>query len=144
MKFLLLLACGWMLIGCAETRTYEVSVRNNCGQPITVWLTKRGGPFEKGWKAPEELAWQHLGEDEAFSGLTVPDGKTGYTGKVRGSFNPGSEAMLRVYVGASTYNETLAISPGSPNRIDLTLAPGSNNFIAITGDPNVKLERLAN
>lgn len=134
---------SFLLLGCAETRTYEVSLRNDSGQPLTVWLTKKGGPFEKGWKAPEELAWQNLSDDEAFSGLTIPVGRTGFTGKVRGSFYPNSAAVLRVYVGASTYNETLAVPADSPNRLEVVLHPGANKYIAVPGDPIVKLERIA-
>lgn len=142
MKFLLLL-CSVLAIGCAETRTYEVSVRNQSQKPMTVWLTKTAGPYEKNWKAPEELAWQHLSDDEAFNGLTIPPGKTGYTGKVHGSFNAGSAAVLRVYIGVTNYNETLAMSKGDPNRVDLMLKPGKNSFIAVPDEANVKLERVA-
>jgi hypothetical protein len=48
---LLLLCC---VVGCnsMQQRTYDVSVKNDSTKPITIWLTKDGPAWERGWKSP--------------------------------------------------------------------------------------------
>ena len=53
------------------------------------------------------------------------------TGAVKGQFLPSTAAQLRVYSGAEKFSDLLAISRGSPNRLDLDLKPGSNSFTMI-------------
>ena len=45
-----------LLAGCAQTRNYEVKLRNESGAPITYGLVKRGEPFERKWASPEQAA----------------------------------------------------------------------------------------
>src|SRR5688500_3931362 len=88
-------------VGCSA-RSYDVTVRNDLNQPITVWLTKSGPPAEANWLSPEQMA---IGENTGpgrLSGVTIPAGKIAETGKVKGKFPKGTSAILRVYVGQHT------------------------------------------
>lgn len=131
------------LVGCSpyQSRTYEISVRNDSSKPLVVWLTKNGPAYERGWKAPEDLAIESLGADEPVAGLRIPVGKTGFTGKVKGQFHPRADAILRIYIGEHSFNELLAISRDSPMRTEVTLAPGANNLVITDGGPGVKVSR---
>jgi hypothetical protein len=138
-------ACGvllLMLVGCAgtETRTYDVTVKNDSSKPLIVWLTKNGPEYEEGWKAPEDLAIENPKNDPLGFQL-VPPGKTAYTGPIKGKFAPQTSAILRVYIGQHTFGELLAISRGSPSRIELTLEPGVNEFVAKDDLGIVKITR---
>ncbi len=117
------------MIGCAPARTYDVKVRNDLNQPITVWLTKNGPPAEANWLSPEQIA---MGENPAggrVAGSPVPSGKTAETGKIRGKFEAGAQAVLRIYLGQPTLDELLAMSPQSQTRIDVILPPGQSSLI---------------
>lgn len=122
------------LSGCGGggSRTYEVNVRNQSGQPVTVWLTKTAPPYETRWKPPEQLAIERPGADGPIGGAVIAPGSEGSTGRVSGSFSADTEAVLRVYLGDYTFSGLLAISRGSPNRIDFTLRPGTNNLVVLT------------
>ena len=67
-----------LLAGCSSAKeyTFDVSVKNESGRPITLWLTKDGPPMEEGWRSPEQVAMQSPGHEERISGVLVPDGKT--------------------------------------------------------------------
>ncbi len=112
-----------------QTRSYDVTVKNDSTKPVTVWLTKNGLPFEPGWKAPEDLAIESPRANEPIAGVVVPAGKTASTGKVTGKFSPGVDAILRVYLGQKTFNELLAVNRDSSDRIDLPLKPGENQIV---------------
>jgi hypothetical protein len=115
--------------GCDTIQTYDLSVRNNTPEPVTLWLTKDGPPVEPGWRSPEELARDTLGSDEQISGIIVAPGKTAESGLVKGHFKKGTTAWLRVYAGERKFSEILATSHGSPNRIDFPLAPGKSDLV---------------
>jgi hypothetical protein len=127
-------SCG---VGCAETRTYEVAVRNDTHQPVTIWLYKEGGPYEDGWKAPEDLAIESPSANEPIGGRIIGPGAIATAGPISGKFDSDASAVLRVYRGAHTFNELLAISRYSGDRINAHLLPGDNEFL-IT-DRNFKL-----
>ena len=118
--------------GCSTTqkRTYDVSVKNDTGQPITVWLTKDGPPVEKGWRSPEQVAIIAPGYEERIGGMPVPAGKTAYTGPLSGEFEPYTTAWLRVYEGKyQRFSDLLAVSPKSPKRVDQPLDVGKNHIV---------------
>src|SRR5262245_58718980 len=117
------------LTGCGgASRTYEVNLRNESMQPVTVWLTKSGPPYEASWKPPEQLALEQPGSDKLLGGVIIPAGSAGSTGSVSGRFPADTDAILRVYLGEYSISGLLAISRGSPNRIDVVLKPGVNNL----------------
>lgn len=117
-----------LLVGCSSTveHTFDITVKNNTGGPITIWLTKDGGPLEPGWRSPEQVAMQSLADEERISGVVIPDGKTASTPPVVGRFQPGRYAWLRIYDGQYKFSELLAISPKSALRLDQPLYPGRN------------------
>jgi hypothetical protein len=120
-----------VLLGCVPTHTYEVVVKNRSATPVTVWLTKNGPPVENRWKSPEDYAIERPGGNERVSGVIIAPGQEGATGKVSGRFPPQTDAVLRVYVGEHGVTDLLAISRGSPNRIDVTLNPGMNDLVVL-------------
>ena len=120
-----------LLSGCHswETQTYEVSVRNAGPEPVTVWLTKDGEPFEPGWYSPEDMIIESpKAPKKPPSGVVIAPGKTGDTGKRSGRFAKETHAILRVYEGQLSINDLLATHPG-PARVDLELKPGASTFI---------------
>ena len=118
-----------LLAGCGgKSQSYSVIVRNESPRSVTVWLTKSGPPDEPGWKSPEAIAIERLGSDEPVAGVIIPPGKTGETGTVRGHFPAEVDAILRVYLGQLAFDDILAISRDSPNRIDVVLTPGTNEL----------------
>ncbi|HEX8524307.1 MAG TPA: hypothetical protein VF669_18775 [Tepidisphaeraceae bacterium] len=124
---LLLLA---VITGCSgPTRTFDVAVRNELNQPITVWLTKSGPPVEANWLSPEQLATYANPPEGKVPGVPVPPGKTAETGKISGHFPAGTEAVLRVYLGQRSLDELLATGARNPDRLDIPLQPGRSDLI---------------
>jgi hypothetical protein len=129
--FVALLACIAALAGgCsnAKTRQYELYVHNQTSQPVTLWLTKDGPPIEAGWRSPEDLAIEAPEGDERIAGVVVEPGKVGTAGPVKGEFGPQTNAVLRVYSGATTMSQILAFSRKSPGRLDVVIKPGKNRL----------------
>src|SRR4051812_25827283 len=75
---IVLLMCVVMAVGCARTETYDVTVKNELQQPVTIWLTKVGGSIESQWFSPEELA-MGTRPNERIAGAALAPGKTGHT-----------------------------------------------------------------
>jgi hypothetical protein len=117
-------------IGCADKRTYQIAVRNETAQPLTVGVAKDGGRFERQWASPEQAVLRTTGEDErAWDSVVIPPGQVGSAGPISGDFSGGAEAILRVYSGDLELSDVLAISRRSPERADVPLAPGRNAII---------------
>jgi hypothetical protein len=133
----LLLLCT--LVGCASTRTYEVSIKNDTTEPVTIGLVKEGDPFERSWVSPEDAA---IAQQEPDSSMwaSIPPGKTADTGLISGRFNPSAQAILRIYEGKLNLSGILAISRGQPNRLDIALHPGMNRFTVT--QPGTQLEAM--
>lgn len=132
-----------LCVGCAnvEKRTYEITLKNDSSKYVVAWLTKNGPAYENGWKSPEEYAIEKPGAGDAFPFQTVPPGKTAFTGKIPGQFAPGVKAILRLYMGQHKFDEILAISPGSPDRIEVVLTPGVNELRVIDAGSGIKVEQ---
>jgi hypothetical protein len=130
MRLMATLFVALCICGCAPTKTYQVTVRNDLNQPITVWLTKSGEPAEANWLSPEQIA---IGENPAggrMAGTPLPPGKIAETGKIKGKFPQGTQAVLRIYLGQHTLDELLAINRSNKAlRLDLWLDPGSTQLI---------------
>jgi hypothetical protein len=130
MRTLTVLAMLCLLAGCASTRTYEVSVRNETTDPLTIGLVKEGDPFEREWVSPEDAAIAQQ-EPSTKMWVAIPPGKTANTGPVPGRFNSRAAAILRIYEGNLNLSGILAISRGQPNRLDIRLHPGVNRFTVV-------------
>ena len=129
MRLTATLVIAFMLVGgCAETRTYQVSVRNDTPEPLTLWLFKAGGPYEDGWKSPDDIAVDSPRSNEPIGGVIVRPGKTATAGPLKGQFNSDARAVLRVYRGAHSFNELLAIGASSGDREDVPLPQGPSAF----------------
>jgi hypothetical protein len=124
-----LLGVVLVLVGCAQKESYQVDVTNELDQPVTVWLTKSGPPYERPWRPPEQVAMERPGEEEVVGGVVVPPGKSAYTPTMKGQFASDVDAILRVYVGERAMSELLSMSRGSPDRVDVVLKPGKNRLI---------------
>lgn len=147
MNFRLLPALLLALVAAActsQTRTFDVNVRNDTSQPITVWLTKDGPPPEDGWLSPEQLAEINPVESEVIAGQVVPPGKTASTGPRTGKFEGETMAWLRVYIGSPTFTQMLAISRRSVNRLDILLDIGKNDIVITDRTGRVTAERADN
>jgi hypothetical protein len=132
-KPLMIALAGLLLVGCGgKTHTFDVAVSNETAAPITVWLTKTGGAYEKHWRSPEDLAIESP-RGSRIAGVKIPAGQSAATGPVKGKFEPGSVAILRVYAGDYSFSDLLAVSRGSPNRADVTLYPGVSRFTVTRG-----------
>jgi len=120
-----------MSVGCmSEKRVYQVSVRNDLAEPITVWLVKEYGPVEAGWESPEDVAVENPITDEVLPAIKVPPGKTASRGPIEGRFDKfKGRAYLRVYLGTPTLTEMLAMGKESLSRLDLLLQPGANAYV---------------
>lgn len=129
----LLLVC---VCGCHsyDTRTYDVSVKNDSEGPVTLWLTKDGPPFEPGWLSPEDIAIESPRQPvTTISGVVVPAGKTADTGPRQGKFEPGTRAVLRVYAGQLNFDQLLAAQADEKRRIDMRLHPGRSDLVVTGG-----------
>ena len=119
-----------LLVGCAEKHTFQIAVRNETSEPLTAGLAKEGGKYEAQWASPEEAVLHTTGDDErGWDSVVVPPGETRSAGPVTGDFSGGAIAMLRVYKGDLKLSDVLAISRGSPNRLDIALDEGRNAII---------------
>ena len=140
----LLLAFAAALPGCAHTRSYQVAVRNETAEPITVGFAKEeGGPFEPAWATPEQVAIESPTYTErTWDSVVVPPGKTGVAGPLEGRFDSAARAFLRVYAATGALNELLAISRGSARRADIPLEPGRNALIVHDLQGRIVVERV--
>ena len=138
------MALAVLLMGCAQTRTYQVAVRNETARPITVGFAKEdGGPFEPAWATPEEVATESPSYAERnWDSVAVPPGKTGVAGPIQGKFDSTAQAFLRIYEATGELNDLLAISRGSPRRADVLLAPGRNALIVREEQGRLAVERV--
>ncbi|MGH7213785.1 MAG: hypothetical protein ACREIT_03360 [Tepidisphaeraceae bacterium] len=128
-SFIGLVGLTTCLVGCGpQARTYDVTVHNQTRGSILAWLTKDGPVFEKGWLAPEDIAWSTPRKVDTISGVVVEAGKTADTGPVSGKFDSGTTAVLRIYRNATTMDEILAVGRQSADRLDLPLSEGKNEI----------------
>jgi hypothetical protein len=131
--FLFAALCGFALtVGCAnQQKSFDVTVTNRIGDPITVWMTKTlpppNGHYEEGWMPPEAVAvGTTASESGKLGGIALNPGDTGHA-NLKGTFNGGDVAVLRVY-RSTDLNTMLAIPRGNPDRIDIPLDPGKTDI----------------
>lgn len=126
-----------VLAGCQsyQTRSYNLTVTNRSLDPVTLWLTKNGEPFEQDWLAPEDIAIESpKGRERIIGGVVLAAGKSASTGERKGKFRPETDAILRVYEGQLKFIDLLAVNRDSPLRQDIALPPGTSN-VEITRNP---------
>jgi hypothetical protein len=127
--FALLLA-----VGCASQQTFDVTVTNRVGDPITLWMTKtlpsHEAHYEPGWMPPEVAAVGNT--DEKLGAVAIEPGETAHT-VMKGTIAPNDVAVLRVY-RATTLSAILAISRDSPDRLDVPLDPGKTDIDIVKKD----------
>lgn len=132
-----------LAVGCAETRTFRIAVRNETSRPITCGVTKEGGKYERQWRSPEQAVVRTTGEDErGWDSVVVPPGETRSAGPVKGDFSGGAVAMLRVYAGDLALSDVLSISRGSPSRVDVPLDEGRNAIVVREQGGRLAYERV--
>ena len=140
---LLLLPLLLLAVGCADTRTYQLAVRNETKQPITVGVAKDGGKYEPQWQSPEQAVVRTSGKDErGWDSVVVPPGEIRSAGPIKGDFSGGALATLRVYAGDLQLSDVLSISRGSPGRLDVPLDPGRNAIIVREDAGKLDYERV--
>jgi hypothetical protein len=141
----LLALSALMMTGCAQTRSYQVAVRNETRDPITVGFAKEeGGPFEANWATPEQVAIESPTYVERnWMSVVVPPGKTGVAGPIQGKFDANARAFLRVYGATGELNDLLAISRGSLRRADVPLAQGKNALVVREEKGKLAVERVS-
>ena len=69
-----------------------------------------------------------------MAGIVVNPGEVATPKALKGHFAPGTNAVLRVYSGATQMSDILAVSRGSPSRLDVVLEPGANHLTVTDGD----------
>jgi hypothetical protein len=133
--------------GCSptQTRTYDVTVRNQTPGPLTISLAKDGPPYEPAWATPEDVATEspRLREDwrRTQGGMkAVPAGRIAEVRGLTGKFESGTHAYVRVYAGELSISEMLSKSPGSPDRVDIPLVPGTNEITIVLEDTHLKAQ----
>jgi hypothetical protein len=120
--FALPLAAG----GCASPRTdtFNIEIRNDTKQPLTLSLAKDGPPFES-----PKLREKWSGGPTGMA--LLPPGKTASIKGLTGMFNARTKGYLRAYAGDCTISQMSARSPGSPDRLDVPLTPGDNRLVIV-------------
>ena len=132
-----------LLVGCAETRTFQIAVRNETSKPLTCGATKEGGKYERQWRSPEQAVVRTTSEDErGWDYVVVPRGETRSAGPVKGDFSGGAVAILRVYAGDLQLSDVLAVSRDSPGRVDVPLEEGRNAIIVRDTGGKLSYERV--
>ncbi len=126
-------------VGCASS--YQVELKNQTTQAVTLWLTKDGPPPEQGWYSPEQLATMPADLRATYDLAIVPPGRTATTEPMAGEFPRGTNAVLRVYEGEKELFHILEdAKAGRERRIDKTLKKGMNRFVAVERDGRIAVE----
>ena len=132
MKWIACLMLCLVAVGCGSGKSYQVEVKNQTLQPVTLWLTKDGPPKEAGWFSPEELGEMPENARPSYDLAIVPPGKTGFTGEVSGDFPKGTKAVVRVYDGGKELFHILEdLKAGQSKHVDHVLKPGMNKLSVV-------------
>jgi hypothetical protein len=133
-----------LAVGCAsQTRTFDVTVHNNSTKPLTLVLTKDAGPKEAVWTAPEDVNPNDPSSDLRWGIGSVPPGKVAIVSKAQATLPQGGNAFLRIYVGDLSTDAAKRVVPGTSQRLDLQLQPGTNDFVIVSKEDGVAVESAA-
>lgn len=116
-------------VNCAPQVSFQLSILNKTGRPVTVGVIKEGEPYEPNLASPEQLAIETRLEALPPWGHVIPPGKTLDSPPITGAFAHGAAAVLRIYLGEFSNAQLLAISNPSPDRAEVLLFPGLNQII---------------
>ena len=137
MKFMMPLLVLLASAGCA----YQVELKNQTSQPVTLWLTKDGPPAEEGWLSPEQLAEMPREAQPRYDLAIVPPGRTATTEKMSGKFPKGTHAVLRVYEGEKElFHIVEDAKAGKERRVDHVLKRGMNRLVAVERDGGLAIQ----
>ena len=125
-----LLLCSLAAVGCS-TQRFNVVVTNRTSEAVTIWLTKDHGPYEQGWAPPEIVAVGNT-DTGRLGGHVIQAGEA-CQAKVKADIPNDNVAILRVY-SATDIDGILAISRGSPDRVDLPLNTGTSDLDVVRQD----------
>jgi hypothetical protein len=132
MRVLLITIVLFAVAGCGpriHTESYDVWVRNDTSDPLTIGLVKGGPPFEVQWASPQVMATRVDVDENWLWGQTIPAGRTAET-RVKGRFYSGDQAWLRAYRGEDrSLDDLLTVARQSGDRLDMRLRPGRNDII---------------
>ena len=134
MRITALLLLATLLVGCGPKKEqFDVFVKNDTKNVLTIGFTKDGGPVQDIFMPPEYMALdEKLDATKTSWGLALIPGKTATPNKdkpVIALMDDSSGAVyLRIYRGEIPLSDMLAISRGSPNRLDIVLTPGESHF----------------
>jgi len=140
-KLVLLLLSLVGLAGCSTTQSFDVSVKNEAARPVTIALTKTGGPIEDQWASPEQIADQKSEVAAKHGIVLVAPGKTAHVSDMKAQLPNNAQAVLRVYRGDPNYLEMLKMLPGH-GRVDVTLTPGTNSFVIHETTSGLTIDRM--
>ncbi len=131
-----------LLVGCAApTYTFQVAVKNETSQPLTLWLTKDGPPSEPAWISPEELSQSTYYDVAPISAVVLNPGDARIAEPTSGKFPAGVHAILRIYDGNLKFSQILATGRDSMLRIDQTLQhEGLNQFVVHNVDGKLHVD----
>jgi hypothetical protein len=124
------LLCCLTAAGCS-TQSFDLVVTNRTTDAVTVWITKDHGPYEDGWAPPEVVALSP-GDTGRLGGHVLQAGQA-CEAKVKGKIDGGNVAILRIYA-ATDIDALLAISRGTPDRLDMPLNTGKSDLDVIRQD----------
>jgi hypothetical protein len=134
-RIFLTMVVAMLLVGCGPgARTYDVTVENQTGETLIVWLTKDGPPYEPAWASPEDTAVETPKKIDRIAGVVVEPGQQASTGQITGRFAEGVNAILRIYSKVADMDEILATGRGNPNRLDVPLQEGVNRLAVVRRD----------
>src|SRR5688572_28093159 len=130
-----------MMLTTAAGCAYQVEVKNQTSEPVTLWLTKDGPPPEEGWYSPEQLATMPEEVRPVYDLAIVAPGRTATTEEMSGDFPKGTRAVLRVYEGQKELFHILQdAKAGKERRVDKPLKKGMNRFVVVERDGAMAVE----
>ena len=140
MKHLLLLSL-LLLPACtsAQSRSFQITIKNETARPLSLGLVKNGPPAEDGWIAPHEVAMMAPQLSDRKWGWVLNPGETKTFGPHTGHFESQTQAILRIFAGTPTIDEILSFSREDPERLDIYLFPGKSAYV-IRYAPGGRLE----
>lgn len=135
-------AVAGVLVGCAPSRTFDVTIINKTSKPLTVGIIKEGPPQEAQFATVEQQVLNSNSGTAPPWGYIIPAGRTADSPAVTGAFPGGTLAFLRVYRGEFTNSELMAIGYSSSERIDVLLYPGHNEVVIRENGIRLEAQRL--
>ena len=142
-RTLALLLPMFLLSACASPKaTFQVAIRNDTKDPLSVGLIKIGGEVEAGWDGPEHIAMHAPVLADRKWGTLVKPGEVVTLGPQSGTFVEGTHAILRVYAANATVDELLGFSRTDSGRLDIMLWPGPSAYTIDRRDGGLHYEHV--